>query len=130
MSTPRTYMRPVAGWWRRNPFYRAYIVRELTCVAVIAYALELLVGLARLVQGREAFEGWLQTLAQPWAIVLNCVALFFVGYHAWTWFEVMPKTLPFINIGGRRVPDRAIVAAGAIAAIAASLVVLFAFLYL
>ena len=130
MSAPQTYTRPVAGWWRRNPFYRAYIVREMTCIAVIAYALELLVGLARLVQGREAFEAWLASLARPWPIFLNCVALLLIAYHAWTWFEVMPKTLPFINLGGRRVPDRTIVASGAIAAVIASLVVLFAFLYL
>ncbi|HTT10012.1 MAG TPA: fumarate reductase subunit C [Burkholderiaceae bacterium] len=130
MSTPNTYTRPIAGWWRRNPFYRAYILRELTCVAVIVFALELLVGLWRLVQGPEAFDAWRASLAQPWVIVVNCVVLALVAWHAWTWFEVMPKTLPFINLGGRRVPDRAIVAAGAIAAVVASLVVLFLFLTL
>lgn len=130
MSAPRTYTRPMAGWWRRTPFYRAYIVRELTCVAVIVYALELLIGLARLVQGPDAFDAWRTSLAQPWVIVLNCVVLVLVGWHAWTWFEVMPKTLPFISVAGRRVSDRAIVTAGATAAVIASLVVLFLFLSL
>jgi len=130
MSAPQTYTRPVAGWWRRNPFYRKYIVRELTCVAVIVYALELLAGLGRLAQGPAAFDAWRASLMQPWAIVVNCVVLVLVAWHAWTWFEVMPKTLPFINLGGRRVGDRAIVAAGAIAAVVASLVVLFLFLTL
>jgi len=130
MSASRTYTRPIAGWWRRNPFYRAYIVREVTCVAVIAYALELLFGLARLVQGREAFEAWRASLAQPWVIVLNILALVLIAWHAWTWFEVMPKTLPFISVAGRRVSDRAIVTAGAGAAVIASLVVLGVVVYL
>ena len=54
MSAPRTYVRPMQGWWRRNAFYRWYMVRELTCIAVIVYALELLTGLWRLTQGRDA----------------------------------------------------------------------------
>jgi len=130
MSTPRTYTRSMSGWWRRTPFYRAYIVRELTCVAVILYALELLLGLARLVQGPDAFDAWLAGLTRPWVIVLNCMVLVLVGWHAWTWFEVMPKTLPFISVAGRRVSDRAIVTAGATAAVVASLVVFFLFLAL
>jgi fumarate reductase subunit C len=124
MTMPRTYVRPMQGWWRRNPFYRWYILRELTCVAVLVYAMELLVGLARLVQGRDAFEGWRAALAQPWAVGCNVIVFVLIAYHAWTWFAVMPKTLPFVRIGGRRVPDRMIVAGAAGAAIVASLVVL------
>jgi fumarate reductase subunit C len=124
MSTPNTYVRPMQGWWRRNAFYRWYIVRELTCVAVIIYALELLVGLLRLTQGQAAFDAWRATLAAPWAIAGNIVVLVFMTYHAWTWLAVMPKTMPFVRVGGRRVPDRMIVAAASAAAIVASLVVL------
>jgi len=69
-------------------------------------------------------------LTRPWVIVLNCMVLVLVGWHAWTWFEVMPKTLPFISVAGRRVSDRAIVTAGATAAVVASLVVFFLFLSL
>jgi fumarate reductase subunit C len=122
----RTYVRPMQGWWRRNPFYRAYIVREATCFAVIAYALVLLAGLVTLVQGPEAFEAWRSALASPWSIGLHCVLLLLVAYHAWTWFKVMPKTLPFVQVGGRRMSDRAIITAGASAAVVASLALLFA----
>lgn len=124
MSTPHTYVRPMQGWWRRNPFYRWYILRELTCVAVIVYALELLVGLLRLSQGRDAFDAWRAALAAPWAIAVNVVVFVLIAYHAWTWLAVMPKTLPFVRVGGRRVPDRMIVAGAACAAVVASLVVL------
>lgn len=123
MATPRTYVRPMQGWWRRNAFYRWYILRELTCVAVIAYALELLVGLVRLVQGRDAFDAWRAALAQPAAVLLNVIVFGLIAYHAWTWLAVMPKTMPFVKIGGRRVPDRLIVAGAACAAVVASIVV-------
>lgn len=122
MSAPKTYLRPMSGWWQRNPFYRAYIVREATCVAIILYALILLVGLLRLTQGPDAFEAWRESLASPWSVVLHLVLLALVGYHAWTWFEVMPKTMPFITVGGRRVSDRAIVTGGATAAVVVSIV--------
>jgi fumarate reductase subunit C len=110
----------MTGWWRRNGYYRAYIVREASSVFVTAYALVLLFGLARLAQGRAAFEGWLDTLATPWSIAFHAVALAFFVCHAWTWFAVMPKTMPFIRIGGQRVADRAIIAVGALAAVVAS----------
>jgi fumarate reductase subunit C len=112
------------GWWRRNPFYRAYIVREATCFAVIASALVLLAGLLALVRGPQAFEAWRTALASGWSIGLHCILLVLVTYHAWTWFAVMPKTMPFIKVGGRRLSDRAIITAGAGAAIVASLVLL------
>ena len=62
--------------------------------------LVLLWGLARLVQGRPAYEAWRESLASPLALLFHVVALVFVAYHAWTWFKVMPKTLPFITLGG------------------------------
>lgn len=118
--TARAYVRPMTGWWRRNGYYRAYIVREASSAFVTAYALILLFGLARLAQGRTAFDSWLDMLASPWSIVFHAVALGFFLCHAWTWFAVMPKTLPFMRIGRQRVTDRAIVGVGVLAAVAAS----------
>ena len=123
----RTYVRPTtSGWWRRNPWYRAYMLREASSLFVTAYALVLLAGIACLAQGRAAFDGWRAALASPWAIAFHVVALGFFLCHAWSWFAVMPKTMPFVRVGGWRVPDRAIVAGGAAAAIGASLIVLAA----
>jgi fumarate reductase subunit C len=118
----RTYVRPMTGWWQRNPFYRRYMLREATCVAVGVYAFELLVGVIRLSQGKGPFEGWMEAMASPIALVCNLVVLALVTFHAWTWFEVMPKTMPFVFVGGRNLPGRTIVTAGGLAAVVASLV--------
>ena len=122
----KTYVRPMGSWWLRNPFYRWYMVRELTCLFITAYAVILMWGLLRLVQGRPEFDAWRESLATPWAIGFHVVALLFVTYHAWTWFKVMPKTLPFISIAGRRLSDRTIIALGMAGAIVASALVFLA----
>ncbi len=122
----KTYVRPMGSWWLRNPFYRWYMLRELSCVFITTYALILLWGLERLAMGREAFDAWRESLASPWAVGFHLAALLLVTYHAWTWFKVMPKTLPFVSIGGRRLPDRTIVALGVAAACAASILVYLA----
>ena len=111
-----TWRRPMTGWWRRNPFYRRYMLRELTSIVIVAWALFLLCGVWHLAQGREAYEAWRALLARPAAIVLHAATFAAVLYHAWTWFQVMPKTLPFVRIGGRRVTDREIVGGGLAAA--------------
>ena len=126
MPALKTYTRPMRGWWRRNPFYLWYMLREASCVFVAAYALVLLCGLYRLSQGADTFDAWRTALASPWSVAFHLVALLLVLYHAWTWFKVMPKTLPCIRIGGKRVPDAAIVGCGVIAAMVLS-ALLFAF---
>jgi fumarate reductase subunit C len=110
-----TYRRPMSGWWQKNPFYRWYMLREASCVFITAYALVLLVGLYRLGEGRAAFESWVAALRAPASLVFHLVALFLVAYHSWTWFKIMPKTMPRLPI-----PDAAIVIGAMAAVLAAS----------
>lgn len=124
MTPPRTYTRPMGVWWQRLPFYRRYMAREATCVFVIGYALVLLFGLWRLGQGREAFEAWRAALATPASFAFHALALVAITFHAWTWFEVSPKTLPFIRWRGSRVADATIVRTGLLAAGLATVLVL------
>ena len=112
----KTYTRPVTGtWWTRNAFYRWYMFRELSCVFITLYAFILLAGLYRLGQGPEAFLAWQAALASPLSLAFHVVALLLVTYHSWTWFKIMPKTMPRLPV-----PDGAIVAGGVIAVIVAS----------
>ena len=120
MAARRPYERPVAGWWARNPRFRAYMLREATCALVAAYALILVVGLVRLAQGREAFEGYVAMLRTPVSLAVHAVLFAAFAYHAWSWFSIMPKTMAPLAVAGRRVAPWAITAAGLAAAIACS----------
>ncbi len=34
MSARRPYVRPMTGWWRRDPFFVRYMIREATALMV------------------------------------------------------------------------------------------------
>jgi fumarate reductase subunit C len=95
-------------------------VREATAVAVGVYAIILAVGLLRLAQGEAAWNGWLAALRSPWSLLLHAVLLFAMAVHAKSWFEIMPKTMPMLFVGERRVAARTITLAGWAAVLIAS----------
>lgn len=116
----RAYRRPMAGWWRRDRWFVRYMVREATALGVAAYALVLLSGVVCLALGPVRFQAWQQAMSSAPAIVLHGVLLAAMVYHAVSWFEIMPKTMPAIFIGAERLAARTITRAGyAAAAIAA-----------
>jgi fumarate reductase subunit C len=102
-SRPRTrsFHRPMSGWWRRDPFFVRYMLREGTAIFLTVYALTLMVGLWRLGQGEAAFEAWRTAHTAPLALAWHALALGFVSYHAVTWFGVMPKTAPWVPFDGK-----------------------------
>ncbi len=120
MALRRTYVRPMDGWWRRDPFFLHYMAREATAVFVVAYALILLAGAIRLAQGEAAFEGWLDSLASPLSIAFHVLLLAVFAYHTWSWFRIMPKTMPPVVVGGKRLSGAAITGLGVAAAAACS----------
>ena len=125
VRSPRhAYVRPMAGWWRTDPFFLRYMARELTAFAVLAYAVILAVGLVRLAQGEAAWNGWLAALRSPWSIALHVVLLLSMVVHAQSWFEIMPKTMPMLFAGGKRVGEAAIMRTGWTAAVLATLALL------
>ena len=121
-ATLRTgYVRPMQGWWRRDPFFVRYMVREVTALAVLAYAVVLTFGVVRLSQGEAAFNGWLAALHSPGAILMHLVLLVSFAVHAKSWFEIMPKTMPMMFVGGKRVEGATITRTGWIVTILASI---------
>ena len=120
----RPYRRTMQGWWKRDPFFVRYMAREMTAFAVAAYAVILGVGAVRLAQGEAAWNGWLEALRSPLSIVLHLVLLVAMVVHAKSWFEIMPKTMPMIHLGGKRLDGRTITRAGWAAAVVASVLVL------
>ena len=120
----RPYLRPIDPHWWAKPPYLAYTLREATGVAVAGYALVLLAGLVSLASGERAYDAWLDFLKSPWSLALH--ALFLIGMivHVWTWFRIMPKTMPRLVIGGRLVPQNWITAVGLAMATAAFIIIL------
>lgn len=124
MSKRRPYVRPMDGWWKKNPYFIEYMIHEGTAFFVAAYAIILLVGLVRLGQGEAAWNGWLEALKSPLSIAVHLLLLLAILYHSYTWFKIMPRTLPPIMVGGKKLAPGAITGGGLLAAIVASLAVL------
>ena len=82
-------------------------------------------GLVRLSQGEAAFNHWLQYLKNPWMLAFHLVVLATFLYHTWSWFSIMPKTLPILFVGGKRVQPGTITATGIATAVIACMAVLF-----
>ena len=118
----RTYVRPMDGWWRRDPFFVRYMAREVTSIFVVAYAVILLVTVLRLAQGEASFDQWVAVLRTPKMVLLHVVLLIVFAYHTFSWFEIMPKTMAPVVVAGRKVPACAITAAGLAASLVASAV--------
>ena len=124
-DTARGYIRPMQGWWQRDPFFLRYMLREVTAVGVLVYAVVLAVGVVRLAQGEAAWNGWLAALRTPGSMMLHVLLLAAMVVHARSWFEIMPKTMPLIFVNGHRLAGTTITRAGWVATAAAS-VALFA----
>lgn len=126
MSARRPYVRSMDGWWRRDPFFVRYMAREATAVLVVAYAVVLLVGLVRLGQGQAAYEGWLAALKHLWSIAFHLLLLAVFVYHTWSWFKIMPKTMPTIRPDGTHLSPTLITGAGLTSAAVLCLLVVIA----
>jgi len=125
MARIRPYVRPMRGWWRRNPYYVRYMIREASSVFLAIYTVILLVGLLRLAQGEAAYEAWRAALTSFGSVAFHSLALLTVGYHAYTWWKVSPKTLPDLRFAGRPLPELVITAGGWLATLGTSALVYF-----
>ena len=124
MATRKPYIRSMDGWWRRDPFFVRYMIREASSFFVAGYALVLLWGLWALQRGPNAYDAWLEALRHPLMVLFHVVALAFVSYHAYTWWQVAPKTMPTVRLGGREISQARISAGGWAAWAVASVAVL------
>ena len=120
----RPYVRPMKGWWTRNPFFVSYMVRECTALAVWLYSVELLAGAVCLALGEGAWNSWVASMRHPVMILINLVVLWSMAVHAKSWFDIMPKTMPMIFVSGKRLPGSTITRTGYAAVVVATVVIL------
>jgi fumarate reductase subunit C len=107
---PRWYRRRVSvWWWLKKPSYATFVLRELTSVFVAGFAVVTLLQVRALSAGPEAYARFQQRLESPIVLAFHAVALAFVLFHSITWFNLAPKAM-VVRLGGRRLPDAAVVA--------------------
>jgi fumarate reductase subunit C len=59
-------------------------------------------------------------MRNPVSILLHVLMLVVMIYHTYSWFEIMPKTMPAMYVGGKRVSASTITISGLAAAVAAA----------
>jgi fumarate reductase subunit C len=101
---PRWYRRRVSAyWWMHRGSYLRFILRELSSV-FIGYTVAIILAMVWSVgQGPSTYADFLKLMTTPLFLVLNVLALFFVTYHAVTWFNLAPKAM-VVRMGGKPVP--------------------------
>jgi fumarate reductase subunit C len=97
----------------------------VTCIFIAIYAVILIVGLFRLGQGPEAWQGWLDGLRSPLGIIFQILVFVFSLIHTWSWFKVVPQAMR-IQRGEEFVPGKLIIGAhyGILAAISLFVLIL------
>jgi fumarate reductase subunit C len=102
---PRWYRRRVSTWWWLGRWsYLKFILREISSVFVAWFVLQLLLLIYAVSQGPHAYSAFQRDwLHDPAVITLNIVSLFFVIFHAVTWFNLAPAAM-VVRLGGKKVP--------------------------
>lgn len=102
---PRWYRTRVSTWWWMGRWsYLKFILREISSVFVAWFVVELLLALNALSSGPQEYSEFQNFLRNPAVVVLNVVSLFFVVFHALTWFNLAPKAMA-VRLRGKRIPD-------------------------
>jgi fumarate reductase subunit C len=96
-----------------------FILRELSSLAVAYFVVLTLAQIYALSQGAQVYAELQEWLRQPAAISFDSVALLFVVFHTYTWFNAAPKAIA-VRMGGKRVPEWAVAAPHYVAWLAAS----------
>ncbi len=120
---PRWYRVRVSTWWwlkRRSSL--VFILREVSSMFVAWFVVFLLVLVHAVSGGDAAYQAFLSWAATPGIMVLNVVSLFFVVFHAVTWFNLAPQAM-VVHLRGKRVPGRLIALSNYAAWVAVSAVV-------
>ncbi len=106
-------------WWLHTLSYAKFISRELTSLAVAYASVLLLAEVAAVGRGPAAYARFLAFLAAPPVLALHVAVFLALLFHTVTWLGLAPQAMA-MRLGGRRVPDRAVLAAHYLAWLAAT----------
>jgi fumarate reductase subunit C len=90
-------------WWLQRRAYFKFILRELSSVCAAWFVIYLLLLVRAVSRGEAAWRGFLDWAAAPLVVVVNVVSLFFLIFHAITWFNLAPRAM-VVKLGGKKVP--------------------------
>jgi fumarate reductase subunit C len=108
---PRWYRpRTSTYWWLKRRAYLAFILRELSSAFIAWFVVYLLLLVRAVSRGEASYLQFLNWSASPTIMLLNVVSLFFVVFHAVTWFNLAPRAM-VVRLRGQRVPGSWIAAA-------------------
>ncbi len=120
---PRWYRPRVSTWWwLKRPSSRAFILREVSSIFVAWFVVFFLLLVAAVGRGEAAYQEFMSWAANLGIVLVNLVSLFFVVFHAITWFNLAPQAM-VVRIGGKRVPGKLIAASNYGAWVVTSLLV-------
>ena len=120
---PRWYRPRVSTWWwLKRPSSRAFILREVSSIFVAWFVVFFLLLVASVGRGEAAYQAFMSWAANPGIVLVNFVSLFFVVFHAVTWFNLAPQAM-VVHMRGKRVPGKLIAASNYVAWIVTSLLV-------
>ena len=122
------YPKMPVTWWLRNLKYFLFMMRELSSVFIAIFLVVLLVQVAALARGPEAYTSFMRRLESPGWIIFHVVALLFSLYHSYTWFDLTSK-VQVVRLGGRQVPPPLVTAVNLGVWLVLSLVILLLFLF-
>lgn len=91
-------------YFDRWPYFK-FIVREGSSAFVAYWAVVMLVQIWSIEQGAGAYARFEQWISHPAIIILNAIALFFIVFHAVTWFMLVPRVFIRQIIGTSSIPD-------------------------
>lgn len=96
------------SWFMTHQRFKTYMLHEISSLFVAIYALILIIGLFRLGEGWEAWDGFVGFLASPLGIILHVVIFVFAVIHTMAWFKAVPQAMR-IQRGDQFVDDKVLV---------------------
>lgn len=102
---PRWYRPRVSVyWWLGQWQYLKFILRELSSVFVAFAVIMTILQVRALRSGPEAYARFQHQLKSPAVILLSLISLFFVVFHAITWFNLTPRAMA-VRVRGKKIPE-------------------------